>query len=160
DGVIELGAGDTIARKVAGARLTFPQGGNQQLYPTDGNNWGPRFGFAYSITPDGGAIVRGGYGVFYDRTFDNAWMNQRNNIFVLPTAFTVTGPINYLAPPATVLPAFQGSPINLDFSTLPYKTQSARAPLTLFQPNLRTPYAQSWFLGVTQQMGRTASIEV
>ena len=87
-------------------------------------------------------------------------MNARNNIFVLPTAFTVTGPINYLASPATVLPAFQGSPVNLDFSSLPYKTQSASAPLTLFQPDLRTPYTQSWFLGLPSRVGRNTSVEV
>ncbi len=36
--------------------------------PTDRNNFGPRIGFTYSIDEAGKSVVRGGYGIFYNRT--------------------------------------------------------------------------------------------
>jgi carboxypeptidase family protein len=36
--------------------------------PTDLNNVGPRVGFTHSLDPAGRSVVRGGYGVFYNRT--------------------------------------------------------------------------------------------
>jgi hypothetical protein len=38
----------------------------QQGIPVDGNNWAPRFGFAYDVLGDGKTVVRGALGLFYD----------------------------------------------------------------------------------------------
>ena len=38
-----------------------------QSLPSDMNNFGPRFGFAWSVTGDGKTALRGGYGVYYAR---------------------------------------------------------------------------------------------
>ncbi len=40
----------------------------QNYFHDDPNNLGPRFGFAYAPTKRGGTVIRGGAGVFYDRT--------------------------------------------------------------------------------------------
>ncbi len=37
-------------------------------YPVDKNNVAPRIGFTHSLDADGKSVVRGGYGVFYNRT--------------------------------------------------------------------------------------------
>ena len=37
-------------------------------YPLDTNNVGPRLGFTYSLDAAKRAVVRGGYGIFYDKT--------------------------------------------------------------------------------------------
>ena len=37
-------------------------------YPLDWNNLAPRVGFAYPLDPANRSVLRGGYGVFYDRT--------------------------------------------------------------------------------------------
>src|SRR5712691_579722 len=36
--------------------------------PTDKNNFGPRIGFTHSLDAAGKSVVRGGYGIFYNRT--------------------------------------------------------------------------------------------
>lgn len=37
--------------------------GEKRFYPTDWSNFGPRFGFAYQLTPK--TVIRGGYAIYY-----------------------------------------------------------------------------------------------
>jgi hypothetical protein len=39
-----------------------------QSYPVDRNNLAPRLGFAYNPGGSGASVIRGGYGLFYDKT--------------------------------------------------------------------------------------------
>jgi hypothetical protein len=50
------------------------------LYDSDKNNFGPRIGFAYSPNVWGQkTVIRGGFGVLYDRPFDTEFSNIRQN---------------------------------------------------------------------------------
>ena len=43
------------------------------------NNWGPRIGFAYDVTGSGKTIVRGGFGIMYERIQGNDMYNTGGN---------------------------------------------------------------------------------
>ncbi|MGI8995937.1 MAG: carboxypeptidase regulatory-like domain-containing protein [Pyrinomonadaceae bacterium] len=60
----------------------------ERLYNPDRNNFGPRLGFAYSpnlgesfggLLGENRAVIRGGFGIFYDRIFQNQLANVRGN---------------------------------------------------------------------------------
>ncbi len=56
--------------------------GARSLYAPDRNNWAPRLGFAYSVTP--ATVVRAGYGVFYTNSqnfVNNFVINRRQPPF-------------------------------------------------------------------------------
>lgn len=59
--------------------LTMKVGGD--LYKTSPNNWGPQFGFAYSINPSSNhlAVIRGGFGIAYNRMQQAITLNGRAN---------------------------------------------------------------------------------
>jgi len=63
--------------------------GRKQIYDPDRNNFGPRFGVAYTIRPFGPdhiTLLRGGYGLFYDQIL-GAVASQSRNVF--PTFLTL-----------------------------------------------------------------------
>jgi hypothetical protein len=52
---------------------------NTSIWNKDLNNFGPRIGFAYDLLGTGKLVVRGGWGTFYDRIYNNVFENIRFN---------------------------------------------------------------------------------
>ena len=76
-----------------------------RTYPIDYNNWAPRTSFAYDLTGDGRSVLRGGYGIFYDKTLGYAVNNYREDtpyidsfIASFPQDTADPGPSNGMAP--------------------------------------------------------------
>jgi hypothetical protein len=154
DALIQLGAGNTLAQQLAGASLVQPSGAGpsgsdkEQLFRSS-NDFEVRLGAAYDLFGSGRTLLRGAFGTFYDRPFDNLWENVRDNNLILPTLKLPSGATNFLAPVSTVLKMFQGQTLA---STFP--------DLTLVDPNLRNGRVKSYFAGVQQRITDNLMLEV
>jgi hypothetical protein len=149
DTLIQLGPGSSLAEQLAGAVLVQPSGhGDQQLFSSS-KDFAVRAGASYDIFGSGRTLLRGAYGTFYDRPFDNLWENLRDNGFAMPLLAPPPGRTNYLAPVATEFATFQGHSLNSDFPDL-----------TLVNPHLGSGYAHSYFAGVQQRITDALTVEV
>jgi len=150
DTLVQLGSGSNLAQQIAGATLLRPtQSGDQLLFGTDKKDFAVRVGASYDLFGTGRTLLRGGYGIFFDRPFDNLWENLRNNSFILPLLSLPSRRINYLAPIPDVLAGFQGQALSGNFPDL-----------TLVDPGLKNGYAHSYFAGVQHRVTDNLTLEV
>ena len=150
DTLVVLGQGYDFNSRIAAATLQMPAGSQgQQIFGADNKDVAPRFGFSFDPTGKARSVVRGGFGIFYDRPFDNLWQNVRSNGVGLPQYIVPSGAVNYLQPVAAALPLYASQSPDIDF-----------APLTLVDPKLRNGYTQTFFLGVQQSVAGNLTVEV
>ena len=147
DNLLALGPGANFVQRLQGLHFQPISAGNQALFDTDSGNLGARFGFSYALDRTAQTVLRGGYGIFYDRPFDNLWQivssnRQRDGVW------TFSGPLTLLSP--AILAGAQG--------IAPSSTELY--PLQLFQPGLRNPMIQSAFLGVGRSLTNGVVLQV
>ena len=133
---------------------TVGPGTGRQMYKDDYKDFEPRVGLAWDPFKDGKTSFRMGYGIFHDRIFGNLFGNLRGDppfegtAQNFPNAGSQLVTLATLTPPAT-LPAPSAS--------VPEGTyQSA----TILDPNLKTPYTQSWNVGIQRDLGHHMTLEV
>ncbi|MDE1176440.1 MAG: TonB-dependent receptor [Edaphobacter sp.] len=130
------------------------------LFKTSKNNWGPQVGFAYSINPSSThlAVIRGGFGIAYNRMQEAITLNGRANpplVTNLSAACTNTTLTNcpgiYYA--ASSSPTnISGYPVNpaaqVTFGANGLPTSGAQIALYGIQQDLPTPMTYKLSLGV------------
>jgi hypothetical protein len=134
--------------------LTVTPGGS--FYPTDKNNFAPRFGFAWDVFGDGKTAIRGNYGIFYDRSIG-------------ATVNTVDGATPGFSTVGNATPNSSGGDVRLSDNPALPKPPAAplvTLPLTrnqnvaVFNPNLKTGYVQQYGLSIQREVIRNTVLEV
>jgi hypothetical protein len=124
----------------------------------DYNNFGPRFGFAYSLTRDGKTAVRGGYGVIYMLTFSGDTQGDASN------SLGFQGQTDFVSPIAGPYRAFQFSqgpgrivqPLGAAGGPSAYRGSSV-----VYQDrNAPAPYLQQWNLTFQRDAGAGWTLSV
>jgi hypothetical protein len=123
--------------------------GLSDLYQTDRNNFGPRFGFAYDVTGKGRTVVRGAYGLYYDTPSQDFFLLQNFNSGgpASPGTNPGSGVVNVTFTSGTKIPYGQG--INIFGGGT---GASGPTPVFAVDLNLRTPYIQNYSLNVQQEI--------
>jgi len=114
----------------------------------DRNNFAPRVGFSWDTSGDGKAILRGGFGRFYDFPYTNA------TILFPAAAVQSTYGLTYFNSDESGIRNSDGSFFQIG-QTLPLSQLppgvSANAPNEVASPTLKTPYSDQVSLGYSWQ---------
>lgn len=123
--------------------------GIDSLYPQRWLNFGPRVGFAFQPRENGGTVLRGSYGLFYDTTAISPFLDNRPTGTTAPNGFegnpAGTSPVQTITQNAYALadgqPLFVGGPATV-------------VGLFSVSQNFKTPVSQNFALSLEQQLGK------
>jgi hypothetical protein len=128
---------------------------NHNLWNKDLNNFGPRLGFAWDTMGNQKLVVRGGFGINYDRLYNNIFENIRFN----PPFFAI-GLLGTAAGVALVTPAETAQLLTFPFTGTSVFANNALTPsIRAMDQNLVTPYYEQAHLGFQYQLGRNMVVE-
>ncbi|HKV78000.1 MAG TPA: TonB-dependent receptor [Candidatus Sulfotelmatobacter sp.] len=130
----------------------------KRMWPTQNHDFAPRIGFAWDVFGNGKMAVRGGYGIFYDRIFDNIWSNGAWNppfYALLDFDASVSDAVFY-SNPASIGAAYNP---NGPCGPIPYGpnpatgcTGSKRVSVRTMDQSMKDASGQNFYLGVERQL--------
>lgn len=120
---------------------------------TDPNNWAPRMQFTYDLAGDGTAVVRGGYGVFYDQILMGLRTSELRNDGRTYNIATIADPARLRNFPD----------VNATLGGLSAEQFLTGAPpdVNMIGNNIQTPYSRQLTFGASRQLtgALVASVE-
>jgi hypothetical protein len=124
-------------------------------FPSDMNNFGPRFGFALALTSDGKTALRGGYGLYYARISNSTISSAITNTGTELAQRSYRYKACYLfAKNCLESPIFPNiNPASAD----PYSAAQG-GNVAVFAPNMQTPRIQQADLILERQIARNTII--
>lgn len=148
----------------------------ERLYNTQWNNLAPSIGFAWTpiaksgfmkrVLGEGHTVLRGGYSIAYSRQGTASPINfyGANPGIQINASRSVT--IGNLAAGTTADPypvllretSRLGAPAFVPAPIYPFKG-TITDQVNVFEPNLKTPYAQSWTFGIQREITRDTVVE-
>lgn len=150
------------------SQITVSATGSRGLIPVDTNNFAPRVGFAYQLTP--GTVLRGGYGLFYGGQENGPYSNPSPGFnppffvtqsFNAPCGAASANPALFASGNDCAVPGLSNAPAGIPGSagiSVGFPATSLTDPNTptLFtlDPGIVTPYMQQWNFGVERQIGK------
>ncbi|MEW6130382.1 MAG: TonB-dependent receptor [Acidobacteriota bacterium] len=119
----------------------------QRIAQNDTNNFSPRLGFAYDVFGDGRSVVRGGYGLYYDQSFQNV------------VTFAVQQAHDEIY--GQLVNDDDGLSLSSPVPTIPRPFTNPLIPIRgrLIDPNFESPYSQQTNIGFAQEIGRNMALE-
>lgn len=127
---------------------------NHDIWNPDLNNFGPRLGFSWDPQGRGNLVIRGGFGIAYDRIFNNVFENIRFN-----PPFYSDNQIGTLINGVAVGAAPQETPglLTNPFTSIAAFNNPAFAPVPNprhMDQNMVTPYYEQVHFGAQWQFGK------
>ena len=137
----------------------------------DKNNWAPRVGFAYDLFGDQKTVVRGGYGIYYQRTSNQPLLQTSGGLpFALPISparlsVTTANPFPTSRPDSDfplstdqVNPALTG--VNADGTPVFGATGVFSGFLFYPSRDFHSPYAQQWNVTTQREVAKNWVAEI
>jgi hypothetical protein len=139
--------------------ITFAglNGVSKYAHQFDKNNFGPRFGFAYRAMNS--LVVRGGYGISYNGTYQGAVPNAFNQGFALNGSFS--SPDGGFTPAFLFrngMPAIQRTDLTPAFGAVKVGQPVTTSP-DFVQQNMVSGYAQQWNLTIQRELPSNILLE-
>ncbi|MDQ6785359.1 MAG: TonB-dependent receptor [Acidobacteriota bacterium] len=149
--------------QAAGGQLAGVPTVTKTLVPVDKNNFAPRFGFAYLLDEKLNMVIRGGYGIYYDRISTRFANTQLFNYPYFALGVGLPGIFRTFQNPFITLPAPSQFPVA---TTIP-SPLSGLSPIVgvpiagvFVDPNLKTPYIQQFNIGLQWEIAKNYVLDV
>jgi hypothetical protein len=141
--IFPQGAACAAAQAISTQVTCSPYG--SLVNPNNNWNFGPRVGFAYNLYGDGKTVLRGGFGLFFDRTLDGTW---EQNAFSDPPLVQTT----------TVNNASFDNPLGVGSAAPP--SPGPNGLTTTGTPTFKVPSYAAFNLSWQQQLAPTTVFEI